>query len=401
MNKYMENTQTHNINVQHQDINLMEALNDCDITKCRIFRSNHLNRNIFSNININNNIMDQLRECILNKIHSYFAHCFDIGHRLSIKDREMIDNKICDEQKMKYIENNDTSFDEYLIDPHLIESNKILKSKRESHQNISDQFNRNDKFNQLNDDLHDEKACGTFKMGVLFRYGYDGESEDSILLVRPKYVSFKEELTTNSISTISVKQFNVEYLKAQLHFRCNYRKQNYSKLFIENILSLMLYCNYTQLQYEFSKTYRRNVHQHNNYYFWGKYLKESVQQFGTKIRNGNIKAFYHGIRQKVSFDPHFFNSHRYNKLCIHCPLSTSSSFEVAANFASDGLIIEFGEYDSWVSDVGYFSVSWLSDFGNESEYLFLQSEWIETCHNCSNSLCMIRICIEGCYNSIW
>ena len=59
---------------------------------------------------------------------------------------------------------------------------------------------------------------------------------------------------------------------------------------------------------------------------------------------------------------------------IVSPLSTTSSFAVAVNFAADGAIIQLQPQQDveWKNELNVFSVSWLSDFPNEKEYLFFQ-----------------------------
>eukprot|EP01084_Bolivina_argentea_P311826 539809_1 len=114
---------------------------------------------------------------------------------------------------------------------------------------------------------------------------------------------------------------------------------------LQHILSLLIYCNYTQLQYEFSKTYRMyEGRKHKHYYYLGKYLKMSCNTFGEfamSAYKGYEHTFYHGVSQKLLF-------HRYiHTPGINAPLSTSLSFEVAVNFANsnNGLIIHFNAWD--------------------------------------------------------
>eukprot|EP01084_Bolivina_argentea_P197152 337897_1 len=151
----------------------------------------------------------------------------------------------------------------------------------------------------------------------------------------------------------------------------------------------MIYCNYTHLQYIFSKTYRENKgNNHCYFYFLGKYLKIALHHFSSKISNQTADTFYHGISRTVYF-PQYINSDRTRGLSVNGPLSTSSSFEVACNFAQHaGLIIELKQ-DSHFQLRGYliiqekhaysslrgqsFSAAWLSNYPGEKEYLFAQN----------------------------
>eukprot|EP01084_Bolivina_argentea_P031875 58978_1 len=95
----------------------------------------------------------------------------------------------------------------------------------------------------------------------------------------------------------------------------------------------------------------------------------SIHEFGTAIQHSCVKHFYHGIGEQLIL-PSFITNVR-----IYGPLSTTSSIAVATNFANSehGLIIDFGQHRAGI--VKYFSVSWLSDYANESEYLFIQNQW--------------------------
>eukprot|EP01084_Bolivina_argentea_P268724 456531_1 len=189
------------------------------------------------------------------------------------------------------------------------------------------------------------------------------------VIIQKKYRSFKDELVTNNIITISMYQFNIECMKAKIHWQSYFRKCHYPKLNMECILALSLYCNFDHLQYEFSKTYRQSLNNHTNFYHWGKFLKEAVHKHGTSIKDGNIKRFYHGISQRLI--PTAIVGQLGKGISIYCPLSTTSSFSVATSFttSNNGLIISFGG----ISSTKYFSVDWLSDYPNEKELLFVQN----------------------------
>eukprot|EP01084_Bolivina_argentea_P215562 365976_1 len=146
---------------------------------------------------------------------------------------------------------------------------------------------------------------------------------------------------------------------------------------MEYLLSLMIYCNYTNLQCEFSKTYRTGDRHKNNYnynhdefYHFGKNLKIAVHNFGTKIKCGKINRFYHGLHKVLQFP--MYNGEFGNLIKIECPLSTSSEFSVAVNFGMDGMIVELRG-----NETRYFSVSWLSDFPAEKEYFFIQNKGLK------------------------
>eukprot|EP01084_Bolivina_argentea_P059234 108131_1 len=97
----------------------------------------------------------------------------------------------------------------------------------------------------------------------------------------------------------------------------------------------------------------------------------SIQMCGSRIEDD--ESYFHGISEKLVF-PTYFNHLRKlsNGIIIKCPLSTTESYEIAADFAADGLIIEFGAIVS-KTQCQCFSTAWLSDFPSEREYLFIQN----------------------------
>eukprot|EP01084_Bolivina_argentea_P311879 539895_1 len=299
---------------------------------------------------------------ILDRIHCYYLHSYDIGHRLSSND---LSDFNCMEQN---------SYKQML---------RLLAAKLKAFQNIPKIQQSNDKFHQL-EMIHQQDKMYSF--GTPFRYEYKGEQKTGGAIQRngkyekrtavhatEKYKSFKEELIHNVIATITIEQFNIEFSKCQLHFNSRYKMIHIPNISNENILSLMVYCNFDILQNLFSKTYRENITDHNNFYHFGKNLKMAVHKFGFKNDDPlkEPKYFYHGIGEKLLF-PVFQNYKRF-KISFCSPLSTSKCMMVAANFANDkqGLIIKFsnGEY------INYFSCAWLSNYSSEKEMLFIQNNY--------------------------
>eukprot|EP01084_Bolivina_argentea_P249353 417386_1 len=368
----------HLLTLHNDDHNFQYIYNvfgaNCDITKCNMFHRNFSDKN---------KKQVSVRQQIKDKIHCYYQHTFDIGHRLNSKQRAIINDN---EQKI----DEDATQLQLAINNRLIKLKEIINAKQK-HQN--NQSSNTQKYNHISKLLFDEKHS-MYNFGLSFTYGYKGElTEDDGIKVKAKYISLKEELINNKISILTVPQFNNEYKKAKIHFNSVHCKKTFKpykktytnidvgfskrynvqfRFLMNNILSLMVYCNYTILQCKLSKTYRENNGlQHTEFYHLGKYLKISVQKFGTETKDGSIESFYHGIGQQLMF-PSFMGQVGIG-ISIKCPLSTSSSLPVAINFTdhNNGLIIEFGFYEKAMSK--YFAVSWLSDYPGESEYLFVQN----------------------------
>eukprot|EP01084_Bolivina_argentea_P139954 246158_1 len=337
-----------------------------DITKCAMYSRNFRDR---VKITINNYSTAEMQ--ILDKIHCYYLHSFDIGNKLTKDELLFINN---DEQKMQ----NNSSVNHF-IDVQMLKIKQILANKtkprriQQSRYNISALQNVSATVNNL------------YGFGEDFKYGYDHEENwdggqpELLVDVKPKHKSLKEELINNPLSTLNIQQFNGEYKKAKIHFNGHYAKHHgfqgdfklYGSPKHEHVLSLMIYCNFDSLQHEFSKTYRYNTHQHCHFYYLGMNLKQVVNQFGYSMHDGPIKDFYHGIDTKLVFPT--YGVIQSMGVTINCPLSTSSSFAVAVNFATSrsyGLIFEF-ECDS-IPGPKYFSTNWLSDYPAEAEHLFVQ-----------------------------
>eukprot|EP01084_Bolivina_argentea_P049301 90688_1 len=327
---------------------------------------------------------------ILDKMHCYYHHCYDLGHRLTLQDKTQLEKTIasCDEKRQDYI-SNECIIDHELKTDEIMAISQMLSSKREklSDVRVALDIRANQKYNT--------SFCVnkiTSSDQILYSFGFEFNYGDNIFLgpkavsVTAKYHSLKEELTSNKLATISMNQFDNEYEKARIHFNSIYCRNTFRErsggspnstpkypFLLKYVLSLMIYCNFTQLQYKFSKTYRdKNGIQHNSFYHLGRCLQIAVHTFGQNIRDANVQKFYHGIGEQLLF-PQYVGLYC-DGISINCPLSTSSSLVVAMNFTNNnnGLIIEFTDID-YPNTTKCFGVSWLSNYGNESEYLFIQT----------------------------
>eukprot|EP01084_Bolivina_argentea_P082986 150247_1 len=198
----------------------------CNVEKCAIFRRNYRNKShdqFEAELKLKLDLSAE-RE-ILDKIHCYYFHSEDI-----IKTE---------------------------VDTNII---KNVQSKMAK------------KYNQV----FENQQNNTFNFGKLFCYESDAVEEKQRstggVRVKPKYSDLKKELTTNEIEVISISQFVNEYKKACYHFECKFRKIKFPNIEKEHILSIMIYCNFDTLQFEFSKTYRENIEKHNEFYYLGKLL---------------------------------------------------------------------------------------------------------------------------------
>eukprot|EP01084_Bolivina_argentea_P112735 201033_1 len=350
LNNFLHMLQFHDNDQQFEAIkNIFNV--SCVIQKCRIFKNihpqNHYNRHRHAYL-----------YQILNKIHCYYEHSHDIGNRLTIREKISIIDTIDDSVYIREDEKCD------VVNNQIKKLNDILSTKQQ--QNIFT-TTRAKKYN----DFLAQKSTKSDKMyclGVEFVYGYDNEiivNPDNYIRVYKKYNDLKRELLKNAITTVGLAEYDTEYRKAQTHYNSNHRREKYPSMTSGQILSLMFYCNCDNLQFVFSKTYREKQNEHNNFYHLGQFIKSAIHNFGTKMIDGNMNVFYHGIGEKLLF-PNL-------KIRIDCPTSTSSQFQVALGFTNqnNGLIVAFNGIDS---PVKYFSCAWLSDYAYESEYLFIHNE---------------------------
>eukprot|EP01084_Bolivina_argentea_P115545 205457_1 len=347
---------------------ILKLLGECKISKCIKFQRNYRNRSEFKQHNemkLDTHQMAIIQ--ILDKMHCYFCHTIDIGNRISINDINSI-VAVC----------NTDDIEQYLVNQKLLMIKQILGSKlKHLNSTIKQRIVRINKYNQLKlnteskIDIEEKKEM--YEEGMLFEYKDEHPHQYTVWdiprPVNPTHCSLKEEIINNSIYPLLMENFTVEYKKAQMHFNSKYRKTLYSHMGVEYILALLFYCNYTEFQFEFSKTYREDKgKQHHNLYWMGRYLKEAIHVYGIPKDYSYISSFYHGLGKKLSFDNIY-------EVLIWCPLSTTESFEVAANFTNDnnGIIVQFDNCGKYYNQ--YFSCAWLSDFAGEKEYLFVQNRF--------------------------
>eukprot|EP01083_Nonionella_stella_P228106 808683_1 len=387
----------------------------CDIQTCTRFKRHQVYRerdhkcsqNTLKDIYNVDDDTEVTHKQIVDKIHCFYRHCYDIGNRLTPDEEEQM--------ILSKRENGDAF--------------PIFKKHQKTCGKTVGYLGRSKKFTlfgKVCDDTKSQTSTRTqpmFSLGYRFRYDASGYIYRSIgggYLVHKKYQSLKEELICNDSVILTTEQFNNELRKSKLHFHsfCCKTKMNGSRaklrqhtkandiaylledwahsgapkfgngpheavdpvLQLHHVLSLMVYCNFTDLQFEFSATYRKKtlnepdesvLDRHSTFYHLGKYLKEVVDWFGTEVGKNDAgpTRFYHGINDEFTF-PKFVN------VDIYSPLSTTTRFSVAAQFATEsGVIVTLksSAHKIYYSKLNYISVDWLSDYGNESECLFVQS----------------------------
>eukprot|EP01084_Bolivina_argentea_P030770 56956_1 len=310
---------------------IVKSLTECKVLNCDKFKRNYRNRNNNEESKWNDDIKDNSHNTvsqILDKIHCYFYHCFDIGNRLTIDEKtEVASFNLLSKRSLKIkdilnakrqIALENSKFNQLLAKDTPIANTQPLQCKcgdlliikiakdcygcgvicslcdgeTNDDENIYHCPNKEnsdhphgfdlcfvcfDKLNNMTaDDLikqyakidtesesESENESHVYQQGYYIKYG--GDDKDAI---SPKHSCLKEEVIKNDIFQLSVKQFDNEYVKAKMHFGCYHRRKFYKNMEIKHILALMFYCNYTEFQSKFSKTYRENYAAKHNHFYW-------------------------------------------------------------------------------------------------------------------------------------
>eukprot|EP01084_Bolivina_argentea_P257909 434608_1 len=137
LNDYLHLMCKHNNDKQFEYI--ANQFDKCDIVRCKIFQRNSRNRHKL--IDINDSVICEITD----KIHCYFSHSCHIGNRLSMKEKQIID--LVEEKKMN---DENKSFEQYLVNKKMHKITEILCTKQQLYKQIgilNDRLNK--RYNQL------------------------------------------------------------------------------------------------------------------------------------------------------------------------------------------------------------------------------------------------------------
>eukprot|EP01084_Bolivina_argentea_P111066 198274_1 len=395
---------------KHEFEYIIKQFEFCDIAICKSYPRNYRDRHRRLKCRLNPAVTTQ----ILDKIHCYFMHAYDIGYRLSIEETKWMDieHKLNDEFGNQRLNN----------------LKVLLNKKYDKYKNIlKTSMNRNNnKIHQLvpteNNINSNHTQFDTYKFGYIANYGYEAEFESKTNrynsnIMKRKYGSLKDELLNNVIQKIGIIEWMQVIGKAETHSKTLYfgsrrRKKNemlivedwdlYSPInkqnkiqtvprtdqllrcygiseddimSVQHIAAIMIYCNFDVLSKKFSETFRRIpdnetneslIRRHRNYAHLARLIRESADCFQGDVTNVKNIHLYHGISIKTQFSS--------TAACIKGPFSTTTQYNVAVNFANpSGCILDLCVSDGLVHlyEYGLFNCQWLSDFKNEQEILFI------------------------------
>ena len=236
-----------------------------------------------------------------------------------------------------------------------------------------------DYYKELDELPADEQTNGT----ISYHSGY----KVSELYVDKKYGSFGEEIMNYNHIEMDIKKFrDLIIKKAEQYINTkrvkaikpdtwespkHYGVDDEAPLSVNNLLSVILYTDTTTLSGGFSGSFRKifayetlsQIKTRNSkYWHWSKYLRETVEMYGSYTWNIN-PPFYTGINCVLEM-PSFSI-----RLCS--PTSTSVHLEVAVKFGGQtGLILQLntkGMLTGYSSYLKGFDCSFLSQFKEEDE----------------------------------
>eukprot|EP01084_Bolivina_argentea_P194237 333236_1 len=346
---------------------IIENDSTCDISRCAIYSRNNRQRE-HDSPNQNVSLCDNL----LDSIHCFFMHSIDTDH--------MIHHKLNDNSEMPklklYLKNKRKNI-QHIRGMARFSKNKFITNIDAPY--VTDVPNKKDtsivesKYNEQDDRKNNKDDYYSF-----------GQHRSYWEYYSPKYASLKAELLNNKIFSIGNNIFSNAFEKAE-HLINNsdeikqitssaeerYKIQSGVPLNVSNVVSIVLYTDYDTLSYHFSQTFRaikkresaQKIRKRNNEYFnWSKILCETVNCYGTMMKESNVKIFYHGVSYLY-----------FSKFVAEfkSPTSTTTKLQIATIFANnDGIILELQQAKyGW--DLKHFNCSFISCFGNEDERLFI------------------------------
>ena len=162
--------------------------------------------------------------------------------------------------------------------------------------------------------------------------------------------------------------------------RLYYGVQDEAPLRKDNLISVILYTDFTELSSDFTSTFRKkspfetlgSIKTRNSRYWWmSKTLRETVELYGIwrEKEMGNrieslIGPFYTGMSFIMNI-PQFSM-----RLCS--PTSTSMQIQVAMKFSgNNGIIFQLNTNNIYGDGLAAFDVSWLSRYKEEDERYYL------------------------------
>lgn len=299
----------------------------------------------------------------------------------------------------QYTQNMDTPN----IEPKNKEKVEEIEEKKQDDDDNDDEFVKIPKdFNRLQVSFKtdEEKELEYFQFGGA-ELLYWEDCKDNEWFIPKQFENLKQELLNNNLCKISMVQWDdlyesatsiseskkaTEYLSYDaLGDNANYEPliekygiYEYTPIKLNHICSILLWCNFYQLQQKLLSTYTPNINEsmddfklrHGQYANWARYLRESCQVFGKAITEQD--TFYYSINSdKVDFGKSL-------AITFNVPTAMTKSLFVAQSyfeFDKDpnkekiGMLLSITKQTDAMAF--YIDCGWISDFPQEQEVLIL------------------------------
>jgi len=402
---------------------LTENLADIDISKSLIFKRNHRNRQHCA--------LDNDRRCewyggynaceevsvqkLLDKIYCHLILSFDAGYILTQQEILQIATQQIEESKEIYYgdESQDASKDN-AVDSALQIIVNITKQKSKTLYKVRGRDRM--KYNKFvshvvpePDEEEDEQKSHTrsdhrYEVEFGYQFKYWRSYKEHAWYIAPKYENLKSEMIRNKTCSLSFKQFEddiknaITYIstKRGKKLKCRYQEQNFNQptreqirirehapMTIDHMIALMIFCNYDVLRKHIVSVYSKSdAHEkdaelrsrHTEFANLCRLLYEAVRLYGTDIgkHGGFNMTFYHCFNQQIYFDEfHCYFGYPASTTTSLSVITTHSPFADSGYYKHNGLVVQLKKDVEYVGDQHYFDCAWFSDFGSESEKLFL------------------------------
>eukprot|EP01083_Nonionella_stella_P019283 53597_1 len=383
---------------------LLEECNHkpCNVSSCLMLKRNHRNRGSRkqSTHDYKQMYFDDHDRCVaqqqlLDRIHSYYFHSFDIGHKMKQKEKEQIvsetDAKTLIHKPKQYVSGSAEPSNKFIVNIDEVQ-NKYSYGWRYYYWTYF-------KNNVMTNDP-------TKRTAWRFAANIDPNTGNGARLcdwyIEPKFLNLKDELLHNAICTIGSHKWGSLMHKGMCHqktercraMRCirsdtakYYDMKCNTPFAITHVLSMMVYCNMDGLSAKFTQTFRflhlkesceHLKKRHSNYCWMGRYLRECVECFGWKRQGSEDLSLYHGISTCLTFDS--LNAF------MKGPTSTTRDQYVASTFADQrGMMLKVDiDTEYWqihwhdghetsrtITNISCFECNWLSEYPAEEEVFFI------------------------------
>jgi len=259
---------------------------------------------------------------------------------------------------------------------------KYHSDKFVTHCDLYDSDTRFKEETKISEDARSERVFDDFAENKWIKYEY--YHEEKPFFVEPKYESLRFELLND---LLSIKQFNILYIRATNHANKEYAKFIKSdgknglpqgmQMSLQHLSSILAYCNFPEVRRLFVSTFYRSsnkqsqnmVKAHAEFAHFGRFLFETVHCFGGLTNTKD--RFYHAINRQFYFISGSFG--------ISAPFSATNKIQIAMMQCmidgnhQQGLIMEFKQDMHW-DHVKYFQCKSLSDYSHENEVLFMNTD---------------------------